>query len=135
MKIKFKDKVYESNESKSFLDLAKSVGIDLKDLIAAKVDGKLFDLSSEVPASKEVEFLDFSDPEGKRVFWHSSAHMLADAVRRLYPDVLLGIGPSIDEGFYYDFYNLKVGDNDLGKIEKEMEKIAKENNKFVEARI
>ncbi|MGC8681936.1 MAG: threonine--tRNA ligase [Candidatus Acidifodinimicrobium sp.] len=130
MKIKFKDKFYESNERKSFIDLAKSIGIDLKDLIVAKVDGKLFDLSFEVPDSKEVEFLDFSDPEGKKVFWHSSAHMLADAVKRLYPDVLLGIGPSIDEGFYYDFYNLKVGDNDLGKIEKEMEKIAKENNKF-----
>ncbi|MBE5729747.1 threonine--tRNA ligase, partial [Candidatus Parvarchaeota archaeon] len=130
MKIKFRGKTYESDEKTSFLDLAKAIGIDAKDLIAAKANGKIFDLSSPVPDTEEVEFLDFNNPEGKRVFWHSSAHMLADAVKRLYPDALLGIGPSIDEGFYYDFYNLKIGDNDLKNLEKEMEKIAKENNKF-----
>ena len=130
MKIKFRGKTYESDEKTSFLDLAKAIGIDAKELIAAKANGKIFDLSSPVPDTEEIEFLDFNNPEGKKVFWHSSAHMLADAVKRLYPDALLGIGPSIDEGFYYDFYNLKIGDNDLKNLEKEMEKIAKENNKF-----
>ena len=131
MKIKYKDKEIEVKRGATPLDIAGELELDSKEFLAAKINGKAVDMSRPIDEEGEIIFLDFGSEDGKRVFWHSSAHIMATAVKRLYPDVLLGIGPSIDEGFYYDFYNLKVGDNDLEKIEKEMKNVVKENSRFV----
>ncbi len=131
MKIKYNGKEHEIEKGKSLFEIGKELGVDLKDVIVAKVNGQLYDLSRKIENDSEIEFLTFDAPEGKKVFWHSSAHIVAAAIKKLYPEVMLGIGPSIDEGFYYDFYNLKIGDNDLEKINKEAEKIAKEDEKFI----
>ena len=73
-----------------------------REVIAAKVDGEVLDLSREVADSADVQPLTFDDAEGKRVFWHTASHVLAAAVKRLYPEAKLTIGPSIDNGFYFD---------------------------------
>ena len=130
MKIIYKGKEGEFGEGKTAKEIAKSFGIPLKGVLVAEINGKLVDLSRVINEDGEIKFYTFADKEGKKVFWHSSAHVLAVAVKRLYPEALLGIGPAIDEGFYYDLYNLKAGDNDLEKIEKEIGKIIKEDIAF-----
>ncbi len=115
----------------SGIEVAKAMDMHLKDVIAVKVNGDIFDLSRKIEKEAQVEFLTFDSKEGKEVFWHSSAHVLAAAVKRLYPESQLTLGPAIDDGFYYDFYDLKIGDNDLPAIEKEMKKITEEDSKFV----
>lgn len=87
------------------------------------------DPSIELQAGDNLEFLSFDDPRGKHIFWHTSAHILAQAVVRLYPQAKPTIGPAIEEGFYYDFADLKISEEDFPKIEKEMKKIIKENFK------
>lgn len=94
--------------------------------LAALVNGKKVDLSHPLREADQVEFLNFDDAEGKDVFWHTSAHVLAQAILRLYPDAKPTIGPPIDNGFYYDFANLTVSEADFEKIETEMKKIVDE---------
>ncbi|MBS3905207.1 MAG: threonine--tRNA ligase [Simkania sp.] len=95
--------------------------------IALKRSGKILDLSTTLHEGDDVTLLSFEDPEGKEVFWHTSAHVLAQAVLRLWPEALPTIGPPIEHGFYYDFANLKVSDADLESIEQEVQKIVQEN--------
>jgi threonyl-tRNA synthetase len=97
--------------------------------IAAKLNGQLKDLSCQLSDGDEVEFFDFDSKEGKELFWHSSAHILAQAILRLYPNALPTIGPAIEGGFYYDFGNLTISEEDFPKIEKEAQKIIQENYK------
>ncbi len=79
----------------------------------------------------EIHFLKFDDEEGKEVYWHSSSHLMAHAIKSLYPEAKFGVGPAIENGFYYDFdINKKLDEEDLRKIEKKMEVIAKEDHKF-----
>ena len=125
MKIVYNGKEREFKTGEKAIDIAKELNAK-KGTIVAEINGRLIDLSAEVKEDGEIKFFTFNDNAGKKVFWHSSAHILATAVKRLYPDAVLGIGPAIAEGFYYDIYNLKAGDNDLESIEKEMEKIIKE---------
>ncbi len=96
--------------------------------IGLSVNGQVVDLSTPFSEGDEVEILDFSDPRGKEIFWHTSAHVLAQAVLRLWPDAKPTIGPPIESGFYYDFANLSISDGDFAKIEKEVKKIIKENH-------
>ncbi len=131
MEIDFEGKKKRFEEPKSPIELAKEFNADLKGKLVAKVNDELFDLGRKIDFDAKVQLLDFDSKEGKSVLWHSSAHIMAAAVLRLYPHALLGIGPAIDDGFYYDFYNLKIGDNDLQNIEKEMKKIVDEDSKFV----
>ena len=112
MKITYNGKEKEFKNGEKAIEIARELNAS-KDIIVAEINGRLIDLSSEVKEDGEIKFFTFEDKIGKKVFWHSSAHVLATAVKRLYPEVVLGIGPAIDEGFYYDIYNLKVGDNDL----------------------
>ena len=95
--------------------------------LAVVVNGTTRDLETTLHTGDQVEFLDFTDPRGKEVFWHTSAHLLAQAVLRLFPDARPTIGPPIENGFYYDFANLPIGEEDLPRIEAEMERIAAEN--------
>ncbi len=119
--------VKEFDENITPAEIAKSISMGLyKNVCAAMIDGKVCDLRTELTADCKVELLTFDDEEGKKAFWHTTSHILAQAVKRLYPEAKLAIGPAIDEGFYYDFDVKKHFDNDdLAKIEAEMKKIVK----------
>ncbi|MFC4805244.1 threonine--tRNA ligase [Filifactor villosus] len=96
--------------------------------VAAKINGEVRDLTAEVPDGANVEFLKFEDAEGKDVFWHTSTHIMAQAVKRLFPDARFGIGPALDNGYYYDIdLEHKLTAEDLEAIEKEMKNIVKED--------
>ncbi len=113
-------------------DVAASISPRLaKDAIAVKVNGEVRDLHAPIPENAPVEILTFNQPEGRQVFWHSSAHIMAQAVQELFPGVKLAIGPPIDEGWYYDFDVEKpFSPEDLEKIEKRMAEIIKEDTTF-----
>lgn len=103
----------------------------LKAALAAKINGKVTDLSTPINEDCNLEILTFDDNEGKWALRHTSSHILAQAVKRLYPGVKLAIGPAIDTGFYYDIDSDKsFSEGDLISIEKEMEKIVKEDLKL-----
>jgi threonyl-tRNA synthetase len=116
----------------TFLDVAQSISEGFaRRVIAAQVDGALYDLSRKLPGDVAVKFVTFDDEAGRTVYWHSTAHIMAAAVKRLFPQVRVAIGPAIEEGFYYDF-DMKhpFTEDDLGKIESEMKKIVEENLPF-----
>jgi threonyl-tRNA synthetase len=96
--------------------------------IGLLINGSLKDLSHPLQEGDTVKFLSFGDKEGKEIFWHTSAHVLAQAVLRLFPQAKPTIGPSIEQGFYYDFAHLEITEVDLARIEEEVEKILKENH-------
>lgn len=99
-----------------------------KKVLAANVNGELTDLSEELVDGSEVAFLTFEDEGGKHTLRHTASHILAQAVKRLWPEAKLAIGPAIDKGFYYDIdMEHTLTPEDLGKIEKEMSRIVKEN--------
>ena len=109
------------------LDLARSVSEGLARVaVGADVNGTAVDLSTQLKTGDVVKILTFNDEEGKDIFWHSSAHILAQAVLRIYPEAKPTIGPSIENGFYYDFADLIISDQDFEPIEAEMKKIVKE---------
>jgi len=97
--------------------------------VAVKINGALRDFDTVLSDGDTVSFLNFNEPLGKEVFWHTSAHVLAQAVLRLFPDAQPTIGPPIENGFYYDFGNLTISDQDFEKIEQEVEKVLAENHK------
>lgn len=95
--------------------------------LGVKINGVPRDLDTPVKAGDQVDFISFDDPLGKEIFWHTSAHVLAQAILRLFPDAKPTIGPPIEQGFYYDFAGLTISDADFEKIEKEVQKIIDEN--------
>ena len=121
--------VREYEDGSSVITVAKSLGAGLyKAACLAKIDGEICDLRTVLTKDCEVEILTFDDDEAKKTFWHTCSHVLAQAVKRLYPDVKLAIGPAVDGGFYYDFDSeVNFTPEILEKIEKEMKKIVKEN--------
>ncbi len=130
MQITLKDgSVLELEAPVSGLELAGRLSQKLKkEALAMKVDDKVDGLTSLLDKDCKVEFLTFQDEEGRRVYRHSASHLLAQAVKRLMPDVKLAIGPAIENGFYYDFDSEESFTPDLlAKLEKEMEKIVKAN--------
>lgn len=114
------------------IDIAESISPRLaKEALAAKVDGRLVDLTHPLDKDSSVRILTFEDEEGRKVYRHSTAHVMAQAVQRLFPGVKLAIGPAIADGFYYDFdVPEPFTPDDLATIEKEMEKIIKEDIPF-----
>ncbi|MBR2952176.1 MAG: threonine--tRNA ligase [Clostridia bacterium] len=115
-------------EPLSVYDAAAELGIISREVLAAKVNGEVVDLTSKLDADAEVKLLTFADEEGARVFRHTASHILAQAVKRLYPAAKLTIGPAIDNGFYYDFDSeVSFTPDVLSAIEGEMKKIVKEN--------
>ena len=114
----------------SVLELAKSISEGLaRNMTAALVDGEVRDLRFKLEKDCNVEILTFENSlEGKKAYWHTTSHIMAQAVKRLFPNVKLAIGPAIDNGFYYDFdTETPFSDEDRLKIEEEMKKIIKEN--------
>ena len=132
VKIKLRDDIREFENGVTPFQIAESISAGLARVAcAAKIDGKGCDLRTPIENDCEVEILTFDDPYGKKAFWHTTSHVLAQAVKRLYPDVKLTIGPAIEEGFYYDFDSEEPFTPEvLEKLEAEMKKIVKENEKI-----
>ena len=128
-KVKFADKCMEFDAPLSVFDAAKAAEIVSRAHIAAKVGGKVVAMTHLLESDAEVELLTFAEAEGKHVFRHTASHILAQAVKRLYPEAKLTIGPAIEDGFYYDFdSDVTFGPEQLAAIEGEMKKIVKENH-------
>ena len=132
MKINFGSKIIESSAPITVYDAAKEAfEIVERSVIAASVNGETVALNYEMTGDSEVTLLTFADKEGARVFRHTAAHILAQAVKRLYPSTKLTIGPAIDDGFYYDFdSDIAFTPEILKNLEGEMKKIVKENLKI-----
>lgn len=114
----------------SGLELAKSISEGLaRNMTAILIDGEVKDLRYKIEQDAKVEILTFENSlEGKKAYWHTTSHIMAQAIKRLFPEVKLAIGPAIDNGFYYDFdTETPFSDEDKQKIEDEMKKIIKEN--------
>ena len=129
IQVKLKGDVVKEFESGiTAMEVAKSLGMGLyKAACVCKIDGTVCDLRTPLTADCALEILTFDDPEGKYAFRHTASHVLAQAVKRLYPEVKLAIGPAIDNGFYYDFdIDTPFTPEMLEKIEAEMKKIVKE---------
>ena len=131
IKVTLKDgSVKEIENAMSILDIAKSISEGLARVATAgEVNGKVEDLRYVVKEDCKLNILTFdSSLEGKKAYWHTTSHIMAQAIKRLYPGTKLAIGPAIDEGFYYDFESAhRFSEEDYEKIESEMKKIIKEN--------
>ncbi len=127
VKVTFSDgRVKEYPKGVSLADVARDAGSP--EALVARVDGVLRDLASKVDRDARVELVTFQEPEGQEVYWHSSAHLLAQAVKQLFPEAKLAIGPPIDDGFYYDIdVGRTLGPEDLERIEARMRELAQRN--------
>ena len=122
-------KEVELPDSASAKDLAEKLNLRApNESLAVEIDGIVLDLCTPLKDGMHVELLHFEDVKGKEVLWHTSAHVLAQAILRIWPDANPTIGPAIDSGFYYDFANLTISDADFETIEKEAQKIIEENH-------
>ena len=119
----------EFTPGQSAAEIVKGIGMGLyKAACCVKINGEVCDLRTPITEDCTFEVCTFDDPDGKKTFWHTASHVLAQAVKRLYPNAKLAIGPAIDSGFYYDFDVEKpFTAEELRKIEAEMKKIVKEN--------
>ena len=133
IKVTLKDNtVKEFTEGITAYEAAKEISMGLaRNACAAKINGENADLRDTLDSDCTLEILTFEDDYGKRTFRHTASHIMAQAVKRLYPDAKLAIGPAVDDGFYYDFdLETKFTPDDLAKIEAEMKKIVKEDIKI-----
>jgi len=128
MKITLKDgSVKEYESKKSIIDIAKDISEGLaRNVVAGEVNGVMHDLRDEIESDCELNLITLKDKEALSVIRHSASHVLAEAVKRVFPDAKLAIGPSIAEGFYYDFDHEPFSREDLDKLEAEMKKVIKE---------
>lgn len=129
MRIYLKDQSsIELPEGSTAKDLADKLNLKgPHEALGASINGKTVDLSQPLNHEDKVIIWNFEDTEGKEIFWHTSAHVLAQAILRIWPDAQPTIGPPIENGFYYDFANLTLSDADFDKIEKEMQNVISEN--------
>ncbi len=127
----FGDKTLSFDAPVTAYDAAREAELISRDVIACRVNGTVVDLTTLIDADETVELLTFADADGAHVFRHTASHVLAAAVKRLYPDAKLTIGPAIADGFYYDFdSDVAFTPEILEKIEAEMKKVIKENPKL-----
>ncbi len=117
------------------MQIAESISPKLaKEVLVASVNGQLYDLSRPIEQDSTIELHKWDDPQGKKAFWHSSAHLLAEALQALYPGIKFGFGPATDNGFFYDVdpgEGNTIKEGDLATIEKKMLELARQNNPFV----
>ncbi len=132
MKITLKDgSVKEYGEEKSVYEIAKDISDGLaRAACAGELNGKIVDLRTKVTEDADLNIITANDPEGLKVIRHTTAHILAEAVKRLFPDAKVTIGPAIVDGFYYDFDAKPFSREDLDHIEAEMKKIIKEGHEI-----
>ena len=126
--------VREYAKGTSSLDIAKSISEGLaRKVLAADVDGEVYDVTRPLNNNAHIKFLTWDDTAGKSTFWHSSAHLLAEAIEAIFPGTKFGIGPAIDTGFYYDLdlEGAAISEEDLVKIEKKMKELAAQKNDYV----
>ena len=139
MNITFPDgAVRQYEQASTALDIAKKISEGLaRKILAAEVNGEVWDLSRPIKNDSTVKFLTWDDEKAKSTFWHSSAHLMAEAIEDTFPGVKFWVGPPIEKGFYYD---IDLGDNvisesDLEKLEKKMAELSKQNNSFIRKEI
>ena len=139
MNITFPDgAVRQYDEGSTALDIAKKISEGLaRKILAAEVNGEVWDLTRPIKNDASVKFLAWDDEKAKSTFWHSSAHLMAEAIESSFPGVKFWVGPPIEKGFYYD---IDLGDNqisesDLEKLEKKMAELVKQNSSFVRKEI
>lgn len=135
VKIKFPDgSVKEFEPGVTGLDIAKSISPKLaKEVLSIAVNGEIWDLTRGITDDADVKLFTWDDEEGRHAFWHSSAHLMAEALQQLYPDTKFGIGPAIENGFYYDVdpgEGVVLTDKDLEVIEKKMLELAREKQEY-----
>jgi len=120
------------------LDVAKSISEGLaRKVLAASINGQVWDATRPINEDSSIKLLTWTDGEGKNTFWHSSAHLMAEAVESLFPVVKFWVGPPVENGFYYDMDlgDRKMTEEDLGKLEKKMNELAKQNNPYARKEI
>jgi threonyl-tRNA synthetase len=134
MKISFPDgAVRDYEQGASALDIAKSISEGLaRKVLAANVNGQVWDLTRPINNDSSLKLLTWDDAEGKNTFWHSSAHLMAEAVESLFPGVKFWVGPALEKGFYYDMDlgDRKMNEEDLAILEKKMNELAKKNSPY-----
>jgi threonyl-tRNA synthetase len=126
--------VREYAAGSSSLDIAKSISEGLaRKILAAEVDGEVYDVTRALSNNASIKFLTWDDKAGKSTFWHSSAHLLAEAIEAIFPGTKFGIGPAIDNGFYYDLdlNGESITEEDLTRIEKKMKELAGQKNEYM----
>ena len=129
--VKFPGKEVQFDSAVTAYDAARAAELISRDVLACRINGVVSDLTTPIDSDAEVELLTFDDKDGAHVLRHTASHVLAAAVKRLYPEVKLTIGPAIDNGFYYDFdSDVTFTPEVLEKLEAEMKKIIKENAKM-----
>ena len=129
--VKFPGKEVQFDSAVTVYDAARAAELISRDVLACRINGVVSDLTTPIDSDAEVELLTFEDKDGAHVLRHTASHVLAAAVKRLYPEVKLTIGPAIDNGFYYDFdSDVAFTPDVLEKLEAEMKKIVKENAKM-----
>ncbi|MFO7656762.1 MAG: threonine--tRNA ligase [Bacteroidales bacterium] len=136
IKITFPDNsVREYQEGINGLEIAKNLSNSLaKEVLAVTVDDELYDLTRPITKDSRIKLHKFDDPEGKHAFWHSSAHLMAEALEALYPGIKFGIGPAIENGFYYDVDpgdGVVISDTDLTKVEEKMTELSRQSHQFI----
>ncbi|HNK28446.1 MAG TPA: threonine--tRNA ligase [Ferruginibacter sp.] len=125
--------VREYEKGTNALHIAKSISEGLaKKVLAANVNGEVWDATRPINADASLKLLTWDDADGKSTFWHSSAHLMAEAVESLFPGVKFWVGPAIDKGFYYDMDlgDRKMTEEDLATLEKKMNELARQNNAY-----
>ena len=130
--------VREIEKGSSSLDVAKSISEGLaRNVLAAEVDGEVWDLTRPLAKDVNLKLLSFNDKAGKSTLWHSSAHLMAEALEALYPGIKLAIGPPIENGFYYDidFGDYEISEKDLPKVEQKILELARQKNEFIRSEI
>jgi threonyl-tRNA synthetase len=126
--------VREYNEGVTAYDVAASISQGLaKAVLAAEVNGEVWDLTRPIKQDSTLKLLKWEDEGGKKTFWHSSAHLMAEAIEEMYPGVKFWVGPPVENGYYYDIDlgGTKLTEEDLGKIEKRMGELAAQGNKYI----
>src|SRR5712675_1061535 len=133
--IKFPDgAVRQYEKGTTALDIAKSISEGLaRKVLAANVNGQVWDATRPLNDDTSLKLLTWNDTEGKSTFWHSSAHLMAEAVESLFPGVKFWVGPPVENGFYYDMDlgDRKMTEEDLAALEKKMNELAKQNNVYI----
>lgn len=125
--------IKEYQKGSTGLDVALSISEGLaRNVLAAKVDGEVWDATRPINEDASIELLTWKNEEGQSTFWHSTAHLMAEALEALYPGIKLWVGPAIEKGFYYDidFGEHEFSSDDFGKIEQKMTELAREKNTY-----